>query len=122
MSIPDHSHSHTSSDNVLAYRPYLANNSTALIFVNLEAALPCYSDNEIAPICNLFAPDNFQQGKPFIQTADIGNHYRIFSNSQSIAAYGFGIVGCPKFNTVCESNFNASLVCLLPPACGITST
>ena len=38
MSIPDHSHSHTSSDNVLAYRPYLANNSTALILIKFILA------------------------------------------------------------------------------------
>ena len=38
MSIPDHSHPHTSSDNVLVYRPYLANNSTALIFIKFILA------------------------------------------------------------------------------------
>ncbi len=122
MTIPNHSSPYTSSDNVLAYHPYLASSSTAIIFINLEAAIPCYHANEIAPVCNLFTPDNFQSGKAFVQAADIGNHFQVFSNNQNIATYGFGVAGCPIFDTVCESDFNASVVCLLPPAlneCGI---
>lgn len=119
MTIPGHSFPYTSSDNVLAYRPYYGNTSTAIIFINLEAAIPCYSANEITPVCNLFTPDNFQTGKTFIQAADIGNHFQVFSKNQNIATYGFGVTGCPIFNTVCESSFNASVVCLLPHECDI---
>ena len=122
MSIPDHSHSHTSSDNVLAYHPYLANNSTALIFINLEAVLSCYHNNEIAPICNLFAADNFQQERCLSKLPTLAATTKYLATAR---AYGVGVVGFPKFDTICESNFNASLVCLLPPALpgwDITST
>ena len=127
LTIQNTSNSYTSDDNILAYRPNYSSNSggnTAIIFINLEAAIPCYQVNRIGPACNLFTleEESFQFGKAFIQAGDIGNHFRIFSNSLFIATYGFGVSGCSTFDQACVSNFEVTLVCLLPPAlnqCGI---
>ena len=127
LTIPNTSDNYTSYDNVLAYRPNHSSNSggnTAIIFVNLEAAIPCYQYNQIGPVCHLLTreEDSFQFGKSFVQASDIGNHFQIFSNNQFIATYGFGVSGCSTFDQACVSDFEASLVCLLPPArnqCGI---
>ena len=121
LTIPNTSNSYTSDDNILAYRPNYSSNSggnTAIIFINLEAAIPCYQVNRIGPACNLFTleEESFQFGKAFIQAGDIGNHFRIFSNTQNIATYGFGVSGCSTFDQACVSNFEVTLVCLLPPA------
>ena len=112
--------SHAASNNVLAYRPYHNSHSggnTAILFINLEATNPCYVVNEFGPPCNLFTLEegSFQYGKAFIQASDIGNDFRIFS-SQNISTYGFGVTGCSTFDPACVSDFEVSLVCLLPPA------
>ena len=127
LTITNTSNDYTSDDNVLAYRPNYSSNSggnTAIVFINLEAAIPCYQANQIGPACHLFTfeEDSFQFGKSFIQASDIGNYFHIFSNSQDIATYGFGVTGCSTFDQVCVSDFEVTLVCLLPPAlnqCGI---
>ena len=125
--IPNISEDYTSDNSVLAYRPNYSSHSggnTAIIFINLEAAIPCYQGNEIEPACQLFTfeENSFQFGKAFIQASDIGNHFRFFNSSQNIATYGFGVTGCSTFDQACVSNFEVALVCLLPPAldqCGI---
>ena len=127
LMIPNISEDYTSDNSVLAYRPNYSNHSggnTAIIFINLEVAIPCYQVNEIEPVCQLFTleEESFQFGKAFIQASDIGNHFSIFSSSQNIAIYGFGVTGCSTFDRACVSNFEVALVCLLPPAldqCGI---
>ena len=127
LTITNISEDYTSDNSALAYRPNFSSNSggnTAIIFINLEAAIPCYRGNEIGPACQLFTleEDGFQFGQPFIQASNIGNHFRIFSSSQNIATYGFGVTGCSTFDQACVSNFEVYLVCLLPPAldqCGI---
>ncbi len=127
LTISNTSAEYTSDDNILAYRPNYSRNSggnTAIVFVNLEAIFPCYKQNQIGPVCQLFTfeNDSFQFGKAFIQSSDFGNHVYIFSNNQNIATYGFGVSGCSTFDQGCVSNFEAALVCLLPPArsqCGI---
>ena len=125
--IPNISEDYTSDNSVLAYCPNYSSHSggnTAIIFINLEAAIPCYEGNEIEPACQLFTfeENSFQFGKAFIQASDIGNHFRFFNSSQNIATYGFGVTGCSTFDQACVSNFEVALVCLLPPAldqCGI---
>ena len=125
--IPNISEDYTSDNSVLAYRPNYSSHSggnTAIVFINLEAAIPCYQGNEIEPACQLFTfeENSFQFGKAFIQASDIGNHFRFFNSSQNIATYGFGVTGCSTFDQACVSNFEVALVCLLPPAldqCGI---
>ena len=72
------------SDNAIAYRPYfndIHNSNLAVLFFNLEAVFPCLEDTNILPACSLFAleDDGFHGGRPLIQAADIGNHFRIFS-------------------------------------------
>ena len=128
LTIRDISNAYTSDNNILAYRPNYSSHSggnTSIIFINLEAAIPCYQANQLTGhICHLytFEEENFQFGKAFIQAGDIGNHFRIFSNTRSIATYGFGVSGCSTFDQACVSNFEVSLVCLLPSArngCGI---
>ena len=118
---------YTSPDNVLAYRPNHSSNAggnTSIVFINLEAAIPCYQANNIAPVCHLFTTDenSFLYGKPFIQASSIGNNFTIFGNDPFIATYGFGVTGCSTFDQECVTDFKVTLVCLLPPAlnrCGI---
>ena len=118
---------YTSADNVLAYRPNHSSNAggnTAIVFINLEATIPCYQANNIAPVCHLFTSEenSFLYGKPFIQASSIGNNFTIFGNDPFIATYGFGITGCSTFDRECVTEFEVTLVCLLPPAlnrCGI---
>ena len=125
METSNPSSSYTAPNNVLAYRPNFANSNTAILFINLEAIFPCYRTGEIAPACQLFTYQDreLSQGKPYIQISDIGNNFHIFSNSQNIATYGFGFMGCPKLfrGTGCQAisgGIVASLtmVCLLPRA------
>ena len=112
LTISDPSNAYTSDNNVLAYHPnttsYYGGN-TAILFVNLNAAFPCDS----AIVCNLFTfeEESFQFGKPFIQASDSGNHFHIFSNMNT---YGFGVMGCATFDQNCVTDFEVSLVCLLP--------
>ena len=121
LTIQNTSNAYTSGNNILVYRPNYSSNSggnTAIIFINLEAAIPCYQANQIGAACNLYTleEESFQYGKAFVQASDIGNNFRIFSSSQSIATYGFGVSGCSTFNQACVSGFELTLVCLLPPA------
>ena len=125
LEIPNVSDSYTSDD--LAYRPNHsshAGGNTAILFINLESVIPCYRHNQTPLACQLFTfgEGSFQFGQPFIQASDIGNHFYIFSSSQNIATYGFGVTGCSTFDRACVSDFEVALVCLLPPArerCGI---
>ena len=127
LTIQDISNAYTSDNNILAYRPNYSSHSggnTAIVFINLEAAIPCYQANQIGPACHLytFEEESFQFGKAFVQAGDIGNNFRIFNNTQNIATYGFGVSDCSTFDQACVSNFEVTLVCLLPPArnqCGI---
>ena len=121
--IQNTSNPYTSDDNVLAYRPnydsyWNAGGNTAIAFINLEAAIPCYQGNEIGPACQLFIYDGgtFQHGNAFIQSSDDGSHLEIFSIHPETATYGFGILGCSTFDHACISDFKVFLVCLLPPA------
>ena len=121
LTIPNFTNEYTSNNNILAYRPNFRNSNTAILFINLEAVIPCYDTYQIGPACNLFTfeEDNFQSGKPFIQASDIGNAFFIFSNTHNIATYGFGVFGCTTFDPGCVSTSELSLVCLLPPdRCG----
>jgi hypothetical protein len=123
--IPNTSVEYTSVDNILAYRPNYSSNSggnTAIVFINMEVIVPCYQMHWLGPVCQLFTheEESFQFGKAFVQASDIGNNFGIFTNTQ--ATYGFGVSGCSTFDQACVSDFEVSLVCLLPPAhpqCGI---
>ena len=126
LTIPNTSNGYTSGDKVLAYRPNYssyAGGNTAIVFINMEAAIPCYQANWLAPICNLFTSESsFQYGKPFIQASSSGNGFYIFGIDPFIATCGFGVTGCSTFDPACVTDFEVTLVCQLPPArnrCGI---
>ena len=117
LTISNLSNAYISNDNVLAYYPNTTSYSggnTAFLFINLIAAFPC---NSAAIVCNLFTyeEENFQFGKPFIQASDSGNHFTMFRNPNAMGTYGFGVMGCATFDPNCVTDFEVSLVCLLPP-------
>ena len=120
LSIPNTNLPGTSTDNVIAYRPYfndVHNSNLAILFLNLEAVFPCLRDTDVMPVCNLFTleEDGFLGGKSLVQAADLGNNFRIFSNSRFVKTFGFGLTGCRTFATWCVPvSFERSLVCLLP--------
>ena len=118
--IRDAAHPATSANIIIAYRPYFNdshNSNMAILFFNLEAAFPCLRDAHVTLACTLFSleDDGFLGGRSLIQAADVGNHFRIFSQNRRINTFGFGFSGCSTFNTRCVPNsFERSLVCLLP--------
>ena len=123
LSIRDAAHPATSANNIIAYRPYFNdshNSNMAILFFNLEAAFPCLRNTIDPPAaaCTLFSleEDGFLGGRSLIQAADVGNHFRVFSQNQHINTFGFGFSGCSTFDTSCVPNysFERSLVCLLP--------
>ena len=120
LSIRDAAHPATSANNIIAYRPYFNdshNSSMGILFFNLEAAFPCLRGTCNLSVCSLFSldEDGFLGGRSLIQAADIGNHFRIFSQNQFINTFGFGFAGCSTFDSSCVPNsFERSLVCLLP--------
>ena len=120
LSIPNVNLPGTSTDNAIAYRPYfndVHNSNLAIVFLNLEAAFPCLRDTDVMPVCNLFTleEDGFLGGRSLVQAADLGNDFRIFSNSRFVKTFGFGFTGCRTFATSCVPvSFERSLVCLLP--------
>ena len=115
LTILDYSRSYHSVENILAYYPNFTNSYTAILFVNLEAVIPCLKGNHLVSmtVCHLFSfeEDNFQQGRPFIQALDVGNHFRVFSNK---VTFGFGVFGCATFDPECVSTTEVMIVCLLP--------
>ena len=118
--VPNTSNGYTSADNIIAYRPHyndLHNSSLAVLFFNLEAAFPCLRGTNSMPICSLFTfeEDGFLGGRPLIQAADGGNHFRMFNSYSNVTTFGFGFAGCSTFASSCvPNNFELSLVCLLP--------
>lgn len=95
----------TSSDNLLAYWPRYADHhgsGLAAVFLNLEAIFPCTS---VIPQCGVLTheDDGFFGGRSFIQAADIGNHFRIFSSSTDIMTYGLALQDCTEFTSQCIS-------------------
>ena len=107
----------TSSDNLLAYRPCFADHhgsGLAAVFLNLKVIFPCMS---VIPQCGVLTheDDGFFGGRSFIQAADIGNHFRIFSSSADIMTYGLALQDCPEFTPQCIPDLvSVSVLCLLP--------
>ena len=113
---------HTSANRALKYRPNVLTElggRMATLFINMEAAIPYYQcSNVFSPICHIFTfgEDGLHFGKPFIQISDPGYQYATFSFNHIIATYGFGVSGCSTFDFACVSDFEVTLVCLLPSA------
>ena len=112
LSIPNYSTANQ-TDAFAYYTNYT--NNTAILFVNLEAAILCFNGRSLVPVCHLstYEEDNFQQGRQFIQATDVGNDWRTFS-SIPVETFGFGVSGCPTFDPRCVSGTEMLLVCLLP--------
>ena len=104
----------------LAYRPTFSDlhgSGLAGIFINMEAIFPCIADFVLGPVCRIFTAeeDGFNQGRPFIESGDIGNDIQIFSTSSNIATYGFAIQGCTQMDPTCLRSFSQLVIkCLLP--------
>lgn len=119
LSIPNTNSAATSSDNKVAYRPNFRdahNSNLGVVFINLQAVFPCLSGSNLHPTCSLFTSesDGFRGGMPFLQAADIGNNFRIFSSTTNFETFGFAVQGCSTFVGSCVDNLELSLVCILP--------
>ena len=121
ITISDSSQSVTSANNLLGYRPRFADSHSsnlAAVFINLEGVFPCIQQftNFIAN-CHIQTSeeDGFRSGRAFIDAADAGNSFRIFSSTTNIWTYGIAIQNCPEFTTSCLPTHTAfSVACYLP--------
>lgn len=111
----------TSGNNLFAYRPRFQdrqNSQLAGFFINLEGVFPCLAPlTQYYPICRVYTDedDGFRGGRDIIDTGDIGNDLRVFSQTDNILTYGFAIQNCPTLTTSCWSDWTSvSVVCLLP--------
>lgn len=111
----------TGANNLLAYRPRFQdrqNSGLAAFFINLEGAIPCLAPlTDYFPICRVYTDedDGFRGGRDVIDTADIGNDIRVFSNTNEILTYGVAIQNCPTLTTACWSAYTSlAVVCLVP--------
>ena len=125
--IEDTSNDYISTDNSLAYYPnynFVVGGSvnTAVVFVNLPAVIPCYDTYRLAPVCHLFSFGDhsyIQQGRPYVQFGDTGNHVTVFNGGDGshIEIFGFGVSECSTFHSDCVSSTELNLVCVLPTQC-----
>ena len=105
---------------LLAYYPNLGeHNDTAVVFVNLDAVIPCYSGRTLHPICEVFSFEgrSFRDGKPFIKGSDSGSNFQIFDTGNGfggVETFGFGVLGCNQSDGQCAETDEVGLVCLLP--------
>ena len=106
------------SSNYLAYRPnYSDYHSSGLagMFINMAAMFPCIAGG--SPVCRIFTleEDGFKRGRVYIESADIGNNFQIFSTSTGTATYGFAVQGCTQMDSTCLPSYhNLVITCLLP--------
>ena len=123
VSLTNSSQAVTSSNNLLAYRPWFAdihNSNLAGAFVNLEGVFPCLQSlSNYHPICRVLSEeeDVFRGEKAFIGASDVGNDIRVFSSTSNILTYGVAIQECPEFTTSCLPAYhNFMVACYLPRA------
>ena len=121
LSLSDSSVSVTSSNGLVIYRPRYQDlhhsPDLGALFFNIKGIFPCINSTSYNPTCGIltYEEDGFFQGRSFIQAADGGNDFRIFSSTENIKTYGFGIQGCAEFNTTCFPTYASFTVfCLLP--------
>ena len=115
ISLSNPSRPATSSNNLLAYRPRFS--GLGALFLNIEAIFPCINSSSHFPVCGrlTFEEDRFFSRRPFIEAADRGNSFRIFSTTENIKTYGIAVEGCPELNAACWPNHaGISVFCLLP--------
>ena len=118
--LSDTSVSATSPNNLLIYHPRFGavhGSNLAALFFNMEAIFPCIESANYSPTCGIltYEEDGFFQGRSFIQAADDGNSFRIFSSTENIRTYGIAVQTCEEFNLACLPEHTAfTVVCLLP--------
>ena len=118
---PSDGNSRLAADNGLSYLPYrlgTLGGDTAILLINMEMIFSYYVCNQVSPICHLFTygRDSLHFGKPFFDVSDIGDNWAPFLRPTNMAGtYGFGVLGCSTFDSACVSEFEVTVVCLLPP-------
>ena len=125
IAISDASRAVTSTNNLVAYRPRFVDyhrSGLGALFLNMEGIFPCLRSTSGNLMCGMLTAeeDGFFQGRSFIQAADSGNTFRVFSSTSNIKTYGFALEGCAEFTSACFREYAAVAVfCFLPrPQCG----
>jgi hypothetical protein len=129
VSLTNPSQAMTSSNNLLAYRPRLAdyhNSNLAGVFINMEGVFPC-----LQSLSSYHIPSakSFPTRRTVLEverlglvlSGDIGNHFHVFStnsdNNNIILTYGVAVQDCPELNTTCfPTCHNFIIACYLPRA------
>ena len=118
---PSDGYNRLAADNGLNYLPNRLRNlggDTAILLINMEMVFSYYVCNQVSPVCHLFTygPDSFHFGKPFFYVSDVGDNFApFFGPTNKAGTYGFGVSGCSAFDSACVSDFEVTVVCLLPP-------
>ena len=107
----------------LAYRKrFLDYHESGLsaIFINLKKLFPCAKS--ALPICGRFTreEDGFLKGRSLLETCDLGNHIKIFSQLEHIPTYGIAFEGCKVLdgqNGCLPIWFHTAITCFLPQSC-----
>ena len=118
------SHPMTSANNLIAYRPRFQPRNPSLqsqlgvLFFNIDGIFPCVkSIQSYTPTCGLLTGDSnaFNQGRSFIQAADNGYNFPVFSSTENIKTYGIAVAGCPELTDACWPEYTSlTIFCLLP--------
>ena len=117
VSIANPSSSTTSSNKLLAYRPWfkeLHNSNLAAILLNAKE-LTCGST-----LCMIVGADEdgFNNGQVLIGAGDGGNNFQVFNSTKDIPTYGVAIKGCSEINQSCLPNsFEITIACYVPCDC-----
>ena len=120
ITLSDTSQAYTSSNNRMAYRPRYADNHNSgvgVLFLNMEEIFPCLKSASRNLMCGRITneEDGFFRGKSFLQAADSGNNFRIFSSTDNIYTYGLAVEGCAEFTSECFPDYaEVTVFCLLP--------
>ena len=128
VDISDPRLSATGANNTVSYQPryrdttdfgHGGSDTTAAFFINMRKVFPCTRSLSYRyhPVCKIFTneEDGFRSYRPIIEAADSGNHFRIFSTTENIPTYGFGIQGCAEFTMDCLPTHHLFvIVCYLP--------
>ena len=125
ISLSDPSRAVTSSNNLVAYRPRFNDHHRSgfgAMFLNLPGIFPCIQSQRHIPPCGVLTgeEDGFNNGRSFLQAADGGNNFRIFSSTENIPTFGLALEGCAEFTAACwPTNAHYTIFCLLPRSlCG----
>ena len=116
ISLSDPSVSQTST--ILAYRPEYQDyhgSNLGVLFVNIKEVFSCLNSlTYYEPVCSIFTreEDGFRKGRAFIEAADSGNDFDIFSGKP---VWAVAVQDCPQFTNACFSNWmQFEVVCMLP--------